>query len=79
MDDPHDNPAIIVEEDQQDDEIEGQEEYDFTNANLAGGLDPSIPLSYLMFKLAKAAPQHWRNADTASCVLSPSRFLPASL
>lgn len=54
--------------------IEGKEAYDFTNVNLAYGVDPTVPLSYVITKLIKAAPRHWKNKTTATCVLSMCFF-----
>ena len=51
--------------------VPGQEAYDFTNAELARSLDdPCVPISYVIFKLIKAAPWFWKNSKTANCVLS---------
>jgi hypothetical protein len=52
------------------DDIPGRVEYDFTNAELARSLAPSVPNSYYMFKLIQAAPRFWKNSTTANCVLS---------
>jgi hypothetical protein len=52
------------------DDVPGREAYDFTNAELARNLDDSVPISYVIFKLIKAAPGFWKNSRTANCVLS---------